>query len=164
MDETKGLFPSSPPDDLLKDLHRIQSHSNYDGDLFHQHIQAIDAWILDQIRWIVPSAPLTMPTSISFLPFPKLDGRVDRDRVLTGSDMLITIAELRPSEVDTHHARTQLFFHWNMSGSPAFDLLLREFMAEPTRCNERYRLDGEKCARLARNLWISVLPWYVIPI
>jgi len=89
---------------------------------------------------------------------------MDPDRVFTDSDMLITIAELRPSHVDTHYPFAEVFFHLNMSGSPAFDLLLREFMTEPTRRNEQYRFDGEKCARLARKLWIYVLPLYVIPI
>jgi len=157
LDETKGLSPLAPPDELLKDIHHTQSHPDYDGDLFHQHVQAIDAWILDQTGWLVPHIPFTIKTSISFLPFPKLDRGTDRDRVLTDSDMLITIAELRPSHVDTHYY-TELFFHLNMSGSPTFDLLLREFMAEPTRPNKQFRLDGEKCARLARNLWIYLLP------
>jgi len=83
---------------------------------------------------------------------------MDRDRMLTDPDKLMTISELRRSHVDTHYPRTELFLHSKMTGSPAFDLLLREFMAEPTRSNQQYQLDGEKCARLARSLWIYLLP------
>ena len=142
-------------DELLKDGHHVQSHPDYDGDLFHQHIQAIDAWTLDQIEWLLPHAPIATPTSILFLPFPKLDGGMDLDK---DSKVLMTIAELRPSHVGTHYPYTELFFHMNVFSSPAFDLLLREFMEKPTRSNQQYQLDGEKCARLARNLWIYLLP------
>jgi hypothetical protein len=156
LDETKGLFPPTPLDESLKDVRRIQSHPDYDGDLFHHHVQAIDAWIFHQIGRLTPHVHGPMiTTTISFLPFPKLDWGMDR--VLTDY-MLMTIAELLPSHVDTHYPRTDVCFHLNMTGSPALDLLLEEFMAEPTRGNHQYQLDGEKCARLARKLWIYLLP------
>jgi len=153
----KVCFPL-PRDELLKDVHRIQSHPEYDGDLFHQHVQAIDASIIDQIRWLVPYDMITIATSISFLPLPRPNGGMDSDWVFPEFDMLMTISELRPNHVDTRCPCTELIFHLNMSGSPAFDLLLEEFMAEPTRGNQQYQLDGEKCPRLARNLWIYLLP------
>ena len=105
----KVCFPL-PRDELLKDVHRIQSHPDYDGDLFHQHVQAIDAWIIDQIRWLVPYDRITIATSISFLPFPRPNGGMDSDWVLPESDMLMNISELQPSLVDTRCPCTELIF------------------------------------------------------
>lgn len=83
MDETKDLFPSAQLSRLLT---------------------------FDQIERIEHNSPIAITTSISFLPFPKLDWGTRCDRALTDSDMSMTIAELRPSHVDTHGPYTELFF------------------------------------------------------
>jgi len=70
-----------------------------------------------------------------------------------GTGRVMTLAE-------TTHC-TNVYFYLNMSDSPALDCLLRDFLTEPGRRSEQYRLDGDKCARLARQLWIYILPQYV---
>ena len=61
---------------------------------------------------------------------------------------------------ETTHC-TNIYFYLNMSDSSALDCLLRDFLTEPGRRSEQYRLDEDKCARLARKLWIYILPQYV---
>jgi len=76
--------------------------------------------------------------------------------------MLMTITELRPSEVGSRYPYTELCFHLNVSGSP--DILLQEFIAELARRNEPYRLGGDKCRfKCVRLAYLSRVRRVVAP-
>jgi len=66
---------------------------------------------------------------------------MDPDIVFADSPVLIIISEA------IHF--TALYFHIHIPDFPALDCLIRDFLAEPGRRGEQYRLDGDKCARLA---------------
>jgi len=111
--------------------------------------------LIDRLR---PHSLVTEVKSIAFLSLPKVkSGRIARGRPQE-VDVLLTIAELKPGEVHSRPARTELSFHmYTLLRSTPFDILLRKFIAARSPGAE-YLLSGEKCARLARTLWMYILP------
>jgi hypothetical protein len=110
--------------------------------------------LIDRLR---PRSLVTEVKSITFLSLPEVEsGRVARGRSQE-VDVLLIIAELKPGEVHSRPARTELSFHMYTLRSTPFDILLRKFIAAHSP-GAGYLLNGEKCARLARTLWMYVLP------
>jgi len=111
--------------------------------------------LIDRLR---PHSPVTEVKSMTLLSLPKVDsGKIVRGRSQE-IDVLLTIAELKAGEVHSRPARTELSFHMYTSlRSTPFDALLHKFIAARSSGAE-YPLTGEKCARLARTLWMYVLP------
>ncbi|KIM41355.1 hypothetical protein M413DRAFT_147230 [Hebeloma cylindrosporum] len=139
-----------------------QIHPKRKSNLFHYHLRAINKWmrgLLDRLR---PHSLVTEVKSIHFLSLPNVNaGNVALGRSQDPEvDVLLIIAELKPKEVHSRPACIELSFHMCTSRSTAFDVLLRKFTAAPSP-GEKYLLDGEKCARLARALWMYVLPYKV---